>query len=998
MTDTSSRQILLQRLAPELSLAVAETLVADLPQVTGRRDAEARVLTLLDELQELSEKAADSAVAALPELDRRAGLSHILIWLDLGVALAQSSGASALKYFKDSPLVLGLIEPVEARPEVLILGLDIAEQDANVALEYIRQAPQILSVVPVSQLRPWLEIGVELTGVNVVVGLEFIRQISKLAPVLPLESVREWATLGMKLIVSNSLGKPDYMATMEFLRTSPSILGHIEDPPVRKQVVSLCLLLAEHSPESSITWLAESPDLLRMLPSMEWRVRLLQYGALLAEKHAEVTCEYLRRAPELVGLIGNGPEAVTRFENWFKAGMEVAAYSPDGARAYFSVESRKALASVEQALSGVSFRQVARRVKLFVQGLCGTDVTVMALPDSVTSPARAKVSGDGRTISLPALLRRYPTAAENERLYLVMAAHEAGHLEFGTYRLRLESLTDLIETVRSRYGRTNEARPNTLAALFQMYPSPALVRDLWTVLEDARIEFLLQTEYPGLRCDLARVAAESITPRDPAQGVTPKELIVDSLLRLSTGEVEDTAVPKAVREEVSILWDMCQAVLKTTATAEKVVCVVDRVYVRLDELLAARGEMIAVERREGPQDRETEQTKPEQPGDQYRAVTDLVYRGSMNPEFITWSQEQFDQQHDSPAQSDGRMRETVRSGEQNSGDRDVLSEGRSLPSIVEECLALEVDTQPIRELTAHDGQATLYPEWDYRIEDYRMNWCRVVERPADSGPDDFVTETLASQQSTAKSLRRLFEGLRPPAFRRVAGQSDGEEVDLDAVVRRAGELRVGIEGDDRLYIRREKRDRNVAVAFLIDISGSTSRDLGTGRRVIDIEKEGLVLLCEALDATGDQYGLYAYSGQGRARVEFLTIKDFDDRLGAATAHRLGGLAPRHQNRDGAAIRHATAKLLSREAKNRLLVLLSDGRPLDDQYKDDYSLEDTKAALREARQRGIESFCITIDREAEKYLRRMYVDARYCVIDRIEALPAKLPGIYRHLTA
>jgi nitric oxide reductase activation protein len=257
---------------------------------------------------------------------------------------------------------------------------------------------------------------------------------------------------------------------------------------------------------------------------------------------------------------------------------------------------------------------------------------------------------------------------------------------------------------------------------------------------------------------------------------------------------------------------------------------------------------------------------------------------------------------------------------------------------------------------------------------------------------------LVSHQSTIKSLRRFFEGLRPPAFRRVAGQSDGEEVDLDAVVRRTGEQRAGMEGDDRLYIRREKRERDVAVVFLIDISGSTSRDLGTGRRVIDIEKEGLVLLCEALDAVGDQYGLYAYSGQGRAKVDFFTIKDFDDRLGAATAHRLGGLAPRHQNRDGAAIRHAAAKLLAREAKNRLFVLLSDGRPLDDQYKDDYSLEDTKAALREARQRGIETFCVTIDRDAEKYLRRMYADAQYCVIDRVEALPTKLPGIYRRLTA
>ena len=470
MTDMSSQQILLQRLVRELSLAVAEPLVTRLSQATGKPDAAAQVLTLLDELQELSEKAATAALAALPELDQRAGLAHSLLWLDLGVVLTESSGASALKYFKDSPMVLGLIEPVDARTEVLTIGLEIAEQDANVALEYIRCAPQILSIVAPNQLRSWLDIGIELTEVNVVVGLEFIRQVPSLAAVLPLESVRDWATLGMKLIIPNSLGKPDYVATMEYLRTSPAILRNIEHPAIREKVVSLCLVLAEHSPESSMTWLAESPDLLGTLPSLEWRIRLLQYGALLAEKHADVTLEYLRRAPELVQLIGHGPDAFTRFENWFKAGMEVAAYSPDGARAYFSVESRKALVSVELALSGVPFRQVARRVKLFVQGLCGTDVAVTAIPDSVTSPARATVSGDGSTISLPALLRRYPTAAENERLYLVMAAHEAGHLEFGTYRLRLESLADLVETVPQRYGRTNAVRPDTLAALFQLYP------------------------------------------------------------------------------------------------------------------------------------------------------------------------------------------------------------------------------------------------------------------------------------------------------------------------------------------------------------------------------------------------------------------------------------------------------------------------------------------------------------------------------------------------
>lgn len=993
----SIHQMLHQRLASELGTQVAEALLTRLPQATGRPDAEEQVLTLLDELHELSRRIAGAALEALPELDRRARLGDILLWLDLGVALAESSGASALKYFKDSPLVLGLIEPARARAEVLTIGLEMAEQDANVTLEYFRHAPQILSEVPTIQLRPWLDIGMELTKINVVVGLEFVRHISKLASVLPVESIRDWATVGMKLIVPNSLGKPDYMATMEFLRTSPSILDQIEQPTVRAKVVSLCRLLVERSPESSIAWLADAPNLLRAIPSEAGRIKVLQYGSLLAEKHVEATIGYLHRAPELVQLLGDGPEAVSKFENWFTTGMEVLAYSPGAARAFFAVESQTALASVEQALSGVPFRQVARRIKLFVQGLCGTDVAVTALPDSVMAPSRATVSADGRSISLPALLRRYPTAAENERLYLVMAAHEAGHLEFGTYRLTLDRLADLVETVRERYGRSSEARPETLNALFQLYPQALLVRDLWMVLEDARIERLLQAEYPGLGRDLAELAAESVTPRDPSQGVTVKEVVVDCLLRLSTGETEAAAVPQAVKEEVSILWGMSQAVLKTTATAEDVVRVVDAVYVKLEELLAARGEMITLERDTEPKGGQGEQPTPTQPGDQYRPVTDVAYRGSMNPEFITWSQEQLEQRSEPPAHPENSSTGNPRRGQEPRGN-ERLSDGRSLPSLVEDSVAVEADARSRQEVVTHEGQTVLYQEWDHQIDDYRMNWSRVREFPADMGSDEFVTATLAAQRSAVRSLRRFFEGLRPPAFRRVTGQPDGDEVDLDAVVRRAGERRAGREGDDRIYIRREKHERDVAVAFLVDVSGSTSRTLDHGRRVIDVEIEGLVLLCEALEAVGDQYGLYAYSGQGRGMVDFLTVKDFDERLGASTAHRLGGLTPRHQNRDGAAIRHATTKLLRRDAKHRILMLLCDGRPLDDDYKDDYALEDTKMALREARVRGVEAFCVTIDQEAEHYLGRMYADTRYCVVSTVEALPSKLPRIYRQLTA
>ena len=1000
MAEYSIQTRLRERLAAELGSAVSEALAVRLTEAADWSDRGAAVLTLLDELDSVSAKAARAAIEALPELDRRAGLSHLISWLDLGIALAESSGATALKYFKDSPLILGLIEQPDARTAVLAMGLELADQDANVTLEYLRAAPHMLSVVPLDELRPWLEIGLELVEADVVVGLEYIRQIHHVASVLPVCEARTWLSFATTLVIPNTLGKPDYMAAMEFMRTSPAILAEIDQPGVRAQTLSVGTLLAERSPEAGVAWLAESPRLLKSLPSQEWQLKVLQYGALLAEKDSVAAASYLRRCPEIIGLIGDGPHTGSRFETWFKAGMDVLAYSPEGARAFFAVASQKALSSVEQALSGVPLRQVARKLKLFVQGLCGSDVSITALPDSLAAATpRATVSQDGRTMGLPALLRRFPTAEENERLYLVMAAHEAGHVEFGTYRLTVESVADVIDSVQQRYGRSHNVMPETLAALFQLYPHPLLVRDLWTVLEDARIEFLLQAEYPGLRRDLAQLAAHSITPRDPAHGLTVKELLVDCLLRLSTGESAASAVPHAVTEEVSVLWAMCQPLFDTAATAEQAVRLTHALYVRMEELLAPRGDMIEADRTEDePAEPGSAQSASESMSDMYRPVTNWEYRGEMNPEFIATQQGLTEHDGTQATDQDRQVGQRTGRGDQKSEDSGSFAGGRSLPSVVEELLAIEVEPPPIPESMVHDERTVRYPEWDHTIQDYRMNWCQVIERQAEAGSDDSVGETLAAHRSALRSLRRFFEGLRPPAFRRVAGQADGEELDIDAVVRHAAECRAGLEGSERVYSRREKRERDVAVAFLVDVSGSTSRQLEGGRRVIDVEKESLVLLCEALEAVGDQYGLFAYSGQGRSCVDFLTIKDFDDRLGAATAHRLGGLSPRRQNRDGAAIRHASAKLMAREAKTRILILLSDGRPLDDGYKDDYALEDTRKALREARHHQIDSFCVTIDREADAYLRRMYGDVQFAVIDRTESLPTKLPTIYHRLTA
>lgn len=967
---------------------------------------------LLEELSEDAPKAARGAIAALPELQRRAGLSDVLAWIDLGVALAGSSGAVALRYFKESPVLLGLVDHA-ARASVLEAALELADHDANVAWEFFRVAPELVTVLPPQAWSAWMDVAGELAATDFTLAVEYVRQIAAIAPVLPVEEVRSWAALGLKLITPNSLGKPDYLGVLEYFRTSPAILSDIPEPSVRPAVIRLSAQVARRSPEAGIAILAEAPAIIRRLPTTEWRQDAVRFGLLVAERDADAAVAYLRRCPELVALIGESEGARDRFQAWFAAGMEVLEYSSEAGRAYFAVETEKALGAVSQALSGVPLRQVARRVKLFVEALCGRDVRIQEVPESLESTtqfARATITDEGHGIGLPSLVRRYATYDENVRLYLVMAAHEAGHLEFGTFDLPMPVLEELAQTVAQRYAKPMLGSCRRLGELFGRYPQPGLIKDLWTVVEDARVEFLLRREYPGLAHDLAAVAKDAAATRSFSHGVTVREMVVDQLLLLSIGESPAVVAPEPVRPEVERLWTLFQEIFSPTATAEAAVRLADRLYVEMDLLLARRAEMIEGE---GESDEKGDALPApraaEDLSDTYRPMENWDYRGAMDPDLVRDRSESPQQSSSSGSQGDaesgGGLAGASGGGPSGAGtarsrqvSNEQLAPGRKQPSLVEEVLALEGERPSSDDKAKVGANAVRYREWDAAIQDYRLNWCHVIEREAAEGSSDFVEQTLADQRGVVGILRRYFEGLRPPGLRLVSGQADGEDLDMDAAVGLVADLAAGIEPSDRLYVRREKRERDVAVAFLVDLSGSTSRQIEAGRRVIDVEKQGLVVLCEAITAIGDQFAVYGYSGQGRRQVDFIVIKDFDEAVTGRAGAKLGGIAPLQQNRDGAAIRHASCKLMARRARTRMLIVLSDGRPLDDGYKDEYSLEDTRMALREARAQGIEPVCITVDREADPYVRRMYGDVRFVVVDRLEGLPEKLPRIYHRLTA
>lgn len=293
--------------------------------------------------------------------------------------------------------------------------------------------------------------------------------------------------------------------------------------------------------------------------------------------------------------------------------------------------------------------------------------------------------------------------------------------------------------------------------------------------------------------------------------------------------------------------------------------------------------------------------------------------------------------------------------------------------------------------TYHVEGAELYDEWNFKRQHYHKNWCVLRELEIEPKYDGFVETALDKHKGLLKSLRHTFEILRGED-KLLKRQVYGDDVDIDALVEAYGDVKSGMEMTDRLFTKMHKEERNVAVMFMVDMSGSTKGWIN------DAERESLILLSEVIQILGDRFAIYGFSGVTRTRCELYKIKAFDEEYDDEIKARISNIQPKDYTRMGVFIRHMTRIFNEIEASTKLLITISDGKPDDyDTYRGEYGVEDTRQALYEAHRDGIHPYCITIDEEARDYLPHMYGAANYSVIDDVAQLPLKVSDIYRRLT-
>ncbi len=310
-------------------------------------------------------------------------------------------------------------------------------------------------------------------------------------------------------------------------------------------------------------------------------------------------------------------------------------------------------------------------------------------------------------------------------------------------------------------------------------------------------------------------------------------------------------------------------------------------------------------------------------------------------------------------------------------------------------LRFDLDLPPEDNDDLYLGEGLAFPEWDYRRQQLQPDYCRVQLMQARSSPVRDIPEHL---RCAARRVRRLLEtSSRRPHWNRA--QNDGSEPDLDALIDHCSDrLRGARRSDADLYRRLDRSGRDLACLLLADLSLSTDAHVNDEQRVIDVVRDSLFLFTEALQATGDRFAIYGFSSRRRNHVRCHLIKAFDEKGGDRVRARIQAIRPGYYTRMGAAIRYATEVLGKEPGGDKLLLLLTDGKPNDlDKYEGRYGVEDTRQAIREARNAGLRPFCVTVDDKAKEYLPYLFGSNAYVRIRNASELPAKLPLLYARLT-
>ncbi len=656
------------------------------------------------------------------------------------------------------------------------------------------------------------------------------------------------------------------------------------------------------------------------------------------------------------------------------------------------------------------------RLALFAEGIAGRYFHIrpgsefagrsLALGDDVSA-----LTHD--TVYLPETLDAPDGAA-----YRVLTLQQLCHRQFGSYTFRFADAMAHLPDRPVRELPDLGGRASDLERFYRQYQHPALISRLFRLCERIRVDTLMRRHYPGIGRHLERYHRH-LLQRHPPEPVTTLGEALHALECQSRG----------LRTEVIVAMDLSGALAPACAALNALTGDPGDVYRAAAAADAAYRSLSAlIVMRDGPGQLPLQEEFSDPATWMQREARLEDWRDDLAAMEAALSVEMLDGDEVEAASGelgDGELRPDDVDIRALANDRDTLAR------------RIDMERSALRDAMgasqAH-SRSFRYDEWDYLAHRYRSRYCRLFEQRQEPDHERDLASFQAVIREHRAGVQRRLEQIKPLGYQRVFRVADGDELDFNAVIQARQDIRVGLSPDERVYSRRDRVHRDVCAAFLVDLSASTDDPLEPPppappdeddpflwgrsapaaalantepehepRRIIDVQRDAMLVMSAALENLGDSYGVYGFSGYGHDCVEVFVAKEPDEPFGRNTLAAIAGMKPRRSTRMGPAIRHAVRKLVDSGNALKVLLILSDGFPQDCDYgpergDHEYGVQDTAKALQEAAAKGVETFCVTVDRSGHDYLKRMCPDARYLVIEEIEDLPEQLSKVYEALTA
>ncbi|HWO72951.1 MAG TPA: hypothetical protein VNN21_05280 [Dehalococcoidia bacterium] len=984
-------------------------------------------------------------------------------WAACGRDLADLASAIAGAYFRASPEVLPALAGPQVR-EWAALGQRLYKatwKSISLASEFFALTPELLRGLSLSELARFVHI---LEGISDR-SADLAAACLDAAPhaVQALEHAELIAFLDFAASISDSAW-PE--ASLYFQR-GPELLRGVEASQ-RAAYLQLATRVARRLGRQSYTLFAEGTAALREVEAPRHK-RIIELGEQLVGLSPLAAMSFIKSAPALAARLR--PDEL---EAWHAAGLEVLRSSVEGGEAYFRLESGRAEQMVQNLSARVELNRVGELLRLYGKALTGANISVQplsALEEKGIGWVRERgPSTEGTAVFLPEYIELHDNKADNFAVFKVYATHQTAHIEFGSFGFNfrragavLPRRRHQVERARRAQGLVTKRRWVTdMERFFDLFADRQMAADIFAIAEDLRIDRRIQVEYSGIRRASQEVQRRELGLRPEVRALPLRQAFIENLVRASLDSGAELEFPKPLEpllaralltlrqldNPASVVEDSAEASLAIYELAEQVPNLPPELLQDLDWETMTQEQLEELTQQAEAQPDMSQVPQGEEVA--YESPQPIEFRGDFKPELVQLLMRMRSQDEAEEVDLSDLTPEEIKELLEKSVEVDVDAEDFDLSQLqaLIENLEKEAGTPLSDDDVPEDAPTVEYPsaqsglpvevrtyfydEWDFRAADYKPRWCAVRERYLDEGSEDFYENTLRQHAGLVNETQRQFELLKPETFRKIKRLEDGEDVDLDAAIDFISTKRAGHGEVPKIYWRRNKIERDVAVAFLLDMSASTDEEIDKRRpravgdasdprryyqwlaqnraqqlleppkRIIDLEKESLVLLTRALETIHDRYGIFGFSGYGRENVEYYVIKDLDEPFGDVIRRRIDRVTPIRSTRMGPAIRHTTWKLEQSDAKAKILFLVSDGRPQDhgygrDRTEKEYAIHDTHKALVEAKHKGIVPFALTVDKEGHDYLGQMCGDMAYEVLSDIELLPSRLPTLYRRLT-